>query len=308
MDADDPRSPFLATDAAAMGISRRALHGGRYRPVVRAVFIDARVPDTVVVRSRAALLVAPDGAVLSHWTAARLWGGRVPENDSVHVSFSRRVRWRLRGVKPHCYIHRLATARRHGLPVTTPAATFCLLAAFLGLVDLVALGDSLVRRGHITPHDLCASAEGWVGQHRAEAIEAARLVRDGVDSSPETTLRLLMVLSGLPEPRINVTVYRDDGSIRYRIELAYEEQRAAIEYDGRWHEEPAQRVRDSSRREGLAAQERWTFVVVTPDELFSATEDLVDRLHSELRALGVPVPPRPDDAWRQYFRVARIAA
>ncbi|WP_030527682.1 hypothetical protein [Phycicoccus jejuensis] len=308
MQTDDPLSPFLAADAVALGISARALRGSRYRTVLRGVLVDVRVPDTVVVRSRAALLVAPDGAVLSHWTAARLWGGRVPDNDCVHVAFSRRVRWRLRGVKPHCFTYRLGTTRRHGLPVTTPAVTFCHLARFLGLVDLVALGDSLVRRGHITVLDLRASAEGWEGQCRAEATDAARLVRDGVDSSPETSLRLLIVLSGLPEPQINVTAHHEDGSIRYRIELAFEEHRVAIEYDGRWHEEPAQRLHDSSRRSRLSEEDGWTFLVVTPDQLFNATENLVSRLHDELRTLGVPVPPRPHDAWRRHFRVVRVAA
>ncbi|MGG5257938.1 DUF559 domain-containing protein [Phycicoccus avicenniae] len=266
------------------------------------------MPDTVVTRARAALLLAPDGAILSHWTAARLWGGRVPDNDFVHLSFMRRVRWRVRGIKPHCFTHRLDVLRRHGLPVTSPGQTFCHMARFLGLVDLVALGDSLVRKGRITTDELVAYAEDWVGQYRSEAVDAARQVREGVDSSPETALRLLMVLAGLPEPTVNVRIRRTDGSVRFRIELAYEDHQLAIEYDGRWHAEPEQSAHDAARREELNRSDGWHFVVVTADELYQDQESLLVRLWDELRAAGMPVPPHPEDAWRHHFRVQRVAA
>lgn len=303
-----PGQPFLRREAGRLGVGSRALRGPGYRMVLPGVMVSACVPDTVVVRSRAALVLAPDGAVISHWTAARLWGGRVPDDDRVHVSFMRDVRFRVRGVMTHRFRHRLDTRRRHGLPVTSPGQTFCHLARFLGLVDLVALGDSLVRKDRITPDELVAYAEDWVGQCRAEALDAARLVRNGVDSSPESALRLLMVLAGLPEPRVNVVRYDDDGTIRHRIELAYEGHLLAIEYDGRWHDAPGQREHDRSRRELLGRTEGWHFVVVTSDELYDHPEELLTRLWIELRAAGVPVPTRPSDAWRTHFRVQRVAA
>lgn len=303
-----PGWPFRATDAGLLGIPQRQLRGPAFRTVLRGVLVDARVPDTVVIRARAALLLAPEGAVLSHWTAARLWGGRVPDNDFVHVSFMRRVRWRVRGIKSHSFTHRIDDLRRHGLPVTSPGQTFCHLARFLGLVDLVAFGDSLVGKSRITTDELVAYAEEWVGQYRAEALDAARLVRDGVDSSPETALRLLMVLAGLPEPTMNVCVRRVDGSIRFRIELAYEDVRVAVEYDGRWHAAPEQRAHDADRREELTRSQGWHFVVVTADELYQEQEALLTRLWGELRGAGMAVPPRPADDWRQHFRVQRVAA
>ncbi|MBM6401018.1 hypothetical protein [Phycicoccus sonneratiae] len=307
-DPTRPTWPFLGTEAPAFAITPGQLRGTRFRAIFRGVFVDARVPDTVVTRARAALLLAPEGAVVSHWTAARLWGGRVPDNDFVHVSFMRRVRWRVRGIKPHCFTHRLDVLRRHGLPVTSPGQTFCHLARFLGLVDLVALGDSLVRKSRITTEELVAYAEDWPGQCRAEALDAARLVRAGVDSSPETALRLLLMLAGLPEPTVDVRIRRADGSVRFRIELAFEEVLVAIEYDGRWHADPEQRVRDAARRDELTRSQGWTFVVVTSDELYGDPEELLVRVWDELRAAGMAVPPRPSDAWRAHFRVQRVAA
>ena len=129
--------PFLRAEAKNLGVSDRRLRSPDFRTVFTGVVVDARIPDTVVVRSRAAMLVCPEGGVLSHWTAARLWGGVVPDNEWIHVAFMRDVRFRVSGAKPHRFRHRLDIRFRHGLPVTSPAQTFCHLARHLGLVDLV---------------------------------------------------------------------------------------------------------------------------------------------------------------------------
>ncbi len=271
------------------------------------MLVDARVPDTVVTRARAALLVAPEGGILSHWTAARLWGGRVPDNDFVHVSFMRRVRFRVHGVKPHCFRHRLDIRHRHGLPVTSPAQTFCHMGRFLGLVDLVALGDSLVRKGRCTPDELLGYTVSWSGQFHSECIDAARLVRPRVDSSPETALRLLMVLAGLPEPEVDIRIRHADGTVRFRIELGYTGVKLAVEYDGQWHLAGDQPAKDAARREELG-RDGWTFVVVTGDELYGDAENLLARLDAALRKAGIPVPEVLSSAWRPHFRVVRIAA
>lgn len=298
--------PFLATEAGTLGVTDWQLRCGPYRRVFTGTYVHVDVPDTIVVRARAALVLAPEGAVISHHTAARLWGGRVPDNEWTHVSFMRDVRFRVRGIRPHRYRHRLDTAKRHGLVVTTPMHTFCDMARFLGLVDLVALGDSLVRKGRFAPQALVAYADGWGGQFQTEVSEAARLVRDRVDSSPETALRLLLVLAGFPEPDIDIRILDADGTIRFRIDFGYEEFRLAIEYDGRWHESPEQQTADLIRRAELAT-DGWRFVVVTGDELFDDTEQLLARVVRAAREAGVPVPSRPSSAWRQHFRVIQVA-
>lgn len=300
--------PFLRREAASLGVPERRLRSPAYRTVFTGVVVDAHVPDTSVVRARAALLLAPEGAVVSHWTAARLWGGVVPDNPWTHVSFMRDVRFRARGIKHHRFRHRLDVKRRHGIPVTSPEQTFCHLARFLGLVDLVALGDRLVKKGRCTAEDLAGYAAAWDGQCRHEALSAARLVRDRVDSVPETALRLLMVLAGLPEPQVDIKVVDAEGNVRFRIDLGFEEQRLAIEYDGRWHQEEGQRVKDAARRDWLATHEHWTFEIVTAEDLYENTEALVLRLAAAARAHGIPVATQLSDDWRQHFRALAVAA
>lgn len=299
--------PFLRREGQSLGIGQRRLRSSAFRTVFTGVVVDARLPDTVVVRARAALLACPEGGVISHWTAARLWGGAVPDNEWTHVSFMRDIRFRLGGVKPHRFRHRLDIKKRHGLPVTSPCQTFCHLARHLGLVDLVSLGDRLVKKGRCTPTDLVHYADAWPGQCREESLRAARLVRERVDSVPETALRVLMVLAGLPEPEVDIRIYDADGELRYRIDLGFEEVRLALEYDGRWHETDEQREHDEARRTTLSTH-GWTFVIVHAEDLYEQPEQLLERLASELRALGIPVPAVLADDWRRHFRVACVAA
>jgi hypothetical protein len=300
--------PFLRREAPALGVGQRQLRSSAFRTVFTGVVVDARVPDTIVVRARAALLVCPEGGVVSHWTAARLWGGVVPDNDWTHVSFMRDVRFRLSGVKPHRFRHRLDIKKRHGLPVTSPCQTFCHLAKHLGLIDLVALGDRLVKKGRCTPSDLIHYASAWPGQCRAEALRGARLVREQVDSVPETALRLLMVLAGLPEPQVDIRILDAEGNIRFRIDLGFERAKLAVEYDGRWHDAEDQRERDTLRRTVLSTDEGWTFVVVQAGELYDEPEQLLYRLVAVLRAHGIHVPAVLSDDWRRHFRTMTGAA
>ncbi len=303
-----PTAPFLTRDGPTLGVSRRRLATPEFRPVFAGVSVAALVPDTTVVRARAAVLLAPEGAVVSHWTAARIWGGVVPENDWTHISFMRDVRFRVRGVKHHRFRHRLDIRKWQGLPVTSPCQTFCHLARHLGLIDLVALGDRLVKKGRCTPSDLVHYADAWSGQCREDALRAARLVREGVDSVPETALRLLMVLAGLPEPQVNIPILDAEGNVRFRLDLGFEEVKLAIEYDGRWHDAEEQREHDTWRRTVLSTEEDWTFVVVRAPELYEEPEQLIQRLVSELEENGIPVPALRCDDWRRHFRIAWVAA
>ena len=65
--------------------------------------------------------------------------------------------------------------------ITTPIQTFLDLAPELSLVDLVVLGDSLIRRGRLTPEMLVEAATTRRGRGCRLARRAAALVRPEVD-------------------------------------------------------------------------------------------------------------------------------
>ena len=173
---------------------------------------------------------------------------------AVHLTISRSQTFQT-GRGPHSRVGpgRATTTFRRGLRMTTPEQTFIDLAASLDLVELVVLGDRLVRREVTTPQRLVRSADAWRGHHRELACRAAGLVRAGVDSPPESRLRMLVVLAGLPEPTVNHIVRDPDtGEWLRRFELAYRDLLIAIEYEGRQHRDDDEIwAADIERREEL---------------------------------------------------------
>lgn len=126
-----------------LGTTAWDLRSGRYRRLLRGVYVGATTPVTPLVMAEAGLLVAGPDSVVSHQTAARVWGGVVPDDGLVHVTCPRRPRGS--GVKSHRPKPGQRGTSVRGIPVTTPASTFVDLSDELGLVDLVVLADSLVR-------------------------------------------------------------------------------------------------------------------------------------------------------------------
>ncbi|TCO44144.1 hypothetical protein EV646_111338 [Kribbella antiqua] len=248
------------------------------------MYVDANVPVTPKLLAEGALLLAPDG-VVSHHTALQLWGGAGPVSSELHVSVRhdpRRARPRVSGLRVH-EVQELDCATVAGLPLTTPARTFLDLAAWCDLTDLVAAGDSLVRRTGATPESLYDAASSTIGVRGVRlARQAAGLVRSGVDSPMESRLRLLIVLAGLPEPEIGRTIYDADGGWLAKPDLSYPDLRIAIEYDGRHHlRDSIQWQRDIRRRENLE-RAGWLVRVITAADLLRAPDTVLARITQDI--------------------------
>jgi hypothetical protein len=303
----DITSPFTRAEARGAGISDRSLSGHGFRKIFTGVYVACTIPDTLVVRTKAALKIAPSDAVVSHHTAARLWGGAVPDSPNIHLAFARDVGTTVAGVKMHRFGKPMAVHHRHGLLMTTPEQTLLHLARPLDLVELVACADQFVRRNVTTPFDLAEFARQYGGQGSLLAERVGTLARPRVDSASETRVRLLMVLAGLPEPVVNHPIMRPDGTVEYRLDLSFPEARLAIEYDGRWHDTPEQRLLDEARRADLV-ERGWTFVVLHAEDLYETPDQTVRSLHAELRECGIPIPTVVNDDWRRHFPVRALTA
>ena len=308
--SDNEPTPFTRAQAEDAGLTRRDLEGSQFRRVRTGVYVSADVPDSVKLRAQAAMLVAPDKGVISHSTAAWLWGATHLTDPRIHLSYTRNVRSTLDGVVCHRFLRPFDVCHRLGLSTTTPDQTFVHCALAYGLLDVVALGDRLVKHDPdcaTSVESLRGFSEGWAEQGRANARRAAELVRPGVDSTPETFLRLLIVLGGLPEPEVNILLHYEDGSVRRRIELGFQEHQLAIEYDGRWHETPEQQAHDQERRGGLR-DEGWHFELVTADDLYQDPEWTLHRLWGAMRARDITVPAMLSDGWRRHFAKHLLAS
>jgi hypothetical protein len=199
------------------------------------------------------LTVLPPGALFSHATAARLWGIPLPAQlpSALHVLVPGSVPVRRSGVIGWTRVDGLPDSGLiHGMPVTTPADTWAMLAGMAdgrgGIVSrewLVAIGDFLVsgrrtRRGRepalATTAELTAALIRHGSRRGAAALAwAIARVRSSVDSPYETFTRLGLVAARLPEPVVQPPIPTAAG-VRHP-DLGYLDERILIEYLGDAH-------------------------------------------------------------------------
>ena len=193
---DSARFRYVSWCATDGGSRRpaRALHpragpgrwAERRRPArftVPPAFHDTYVPAdrllTTSLLAEVALRIAPPGAVAARHTAAVLWGGVVPDTAQIHLTLKPGTRLRVDGIDARVR-HRVQMGRHHGLPLTSPGQTFHDLAEDLDLVDLVVVGDSLVRSGLVSRANLERAATQLSGPGTKGAGRAVAYVRPGV--------------------------------------------------------------------------------------------------------------------------------
>ena len=161
----DLRRPFGRADARRAGIPVKQLRSARFRRLFYDVYVGADLPVTPMVLASVVLGLSPVGSYASRHTAARIWGGIVPDQPLTHVS-SPHGGWRSKrqGVRGHESPSGSDVVSFAGLRVSSPAQTFIDLAGELTLVDLVVLGDSLVTARRIRPAQLVEATLGWKGK------------------------------------------------------------------------------------------------------------------------------------------------
>ena len=296
----DTKRPFTRADAVAAGIDTRRL-GSKFRRIFRDVYIDASVPVDLTQTATAALLIHPKGAWASHHTAAQLYGVVVPHTSLTHVSVQRAKdrRW-AKGLKPHVAPPGEHAQVHRGVRVSKPVRLFIELASLLDLVDLVVAGDSLVRVFNWDADGLRAALAARTDYWSGAARYAATFVRDEVDSPMETRLRLLIVLAGLPEPKVNVKIRDADGVVVVRFDLAYPDLRVAVEYDGRQHVEILAQWEDDDERREFLDDIEWRILKVRSAGIYVEPGRTVERVWRVLRSKGLAIPV-PGDAWKTYF-------
>ena len=303
----DVSRPFTRAEALAAGLTEQQLRdAATVVRLFRGVYVGRATTRTLAVRTRAALRIAPPSAMASHETAAVLWGGAVPPQPEIQLTVRHGLNCQAAGIRTHRYLDVAEPVVHRGIRLTPPERTMCDLAPRLDLVGLVVLGDRLVRRGTTTPIQLIRAADEWPGDFRRRLQRATRLVRTGVDSPPESRLRMLVVLAGLPEPTVNhINRHSETGDWLRRFELAYVELMLAIEYQGQWH-----RASDEMWEANIARREEldhhtWRVVEVLGRSLGEDPGQVLRRIEAARRDRGAR-PATWSEEWRPYFPGASV--
>ena len=179
-------------------------------------------------------------AIASHSTAARLWGLPIPHDvPPIEVTTARPRRARLSGARIHRTTHFLGAEHtaRSRIPVTSIARTLVDLSGRLSVNDLGrALDHACHERLPFQLRDLATCVAGLSPApgrkpSRVRAVLHARLLGyDETESVLEMRVLRAIVGAGLPEPRRQHEVAANGR--RYRLDLAYPEQKIGIEVDG----------------------------------------------------------------------------
>lgn len=298
----DPRRPFTRADAIAGGVSPSSIKGSNFRRIFRGVYVHASVPAYPLIRVEAALLLHPPGAFASYASAGRVYDVPLPTLPDEHVSvFSDGNRRSRPGIRPHVAAPATPVATVRGVRVSAAAQMFVELAELLGLVDLVVVGDALVRMRRLTSGELREFSSTSTLKGARAARRAAAYVRAEVDSSMETRLRMLVVLAGLPEPKVNHKIVDGHGRVCYRFDLSYPDLKIVVEYDGRRHREDLDQWDHDTDRRDWFDSEGWLHVPVFSRGIYSDPAKTLRRVEAALRARGAVLPRRLSDDWRPHF-------
>ncbi|MDN5915969.1 MAG: DUF559 domain-containing protein [Pseudonocardia sp.] len=265
--------PFRGSEAIASGrVTRGVLRGARHQRLFEDIYVDASVTLTPAVWARAAyLLAAASGGVLAGYSAAELLGASCgPWSAPAEILVAGHVNGR-----PGLRVRRGAFSAADvgavdGVMTTSPERTAWDLARRLDLVEAVVAVDALAAARRRRPTFVPGPVHGPESVARSRRLSLSpgfdpaalfrrRLATPGArgarqldrvveladpraESPPETRLRLLLVMAGLPAPHVQYPLRDVRGDVRF--DLAYPEAKLAIEYDGEEHDDALDRARD----------------------------------------------------------------
>ena len=279
----------------ALGLGSRAIDHrvrcGRLHLVHRGVYAVGHRGLSQRGRWMAAVLACGSGAVLSHRSAAALWGIRPTSRTSVEVTTPRRLHARP-GLHPHRAVLPAGEVTVHdGISTTTPARTLLDLAAVVPTQALErALNEAEILRLP-GPHELL---DRYPRRRGAAALRTLLAVRRSTPTRSELEDRFLTFLDdrGIDRPEVNTII---EG---LEVDAAWRDARLIVELDGfEVHGTRAAFERDRERDRRLTAA-GWRVIRLTWQQLADG-EALARQLrallglHARRSSSASPWPPPP---------------
>jgi very-short-patch-repair endonuclease len=224
-------------------------------------------------RMAAVLAVGPD-AVLSHYSAAELWGLRVPTGRRYQVTVPREVRSR-RTIEIHrarLRADEVTTVR--GIPVTTVPRTILDLAARSPQRELErVIHESEVKRlwDALSLSDLLQRYPRREGTPRLRAALAER--HSGVPKNVfEDAFLDFLDRHRLPRPETNV--WLSVGRHMHEIDCLWREKRVTVELDGRAAHDTARAFESDRVKDRRLTLAEWRPIRVTWQQLHTNEREL----------------------------------
>jgi very-short-patch-repair endonuclease len=238
-------------------ITESVVHG-RLHPVFHGVYSVGHRHLTVYGRMLAATMACGEGSVVSHGTAAWIYGMRDWQPKEIDVIAPVEAGRKIAGIRRRFVPTPVGAEvwRRHGVPLTSPARTIVDSAGILDAAEVAKLieGASVVGLLDVPAIDRVLDGPRRRGSKGLlRAVEPWRRYRPGIKIRSRMEAKLLPLLSeaALPIPQTNAK-FRIGGKV-YEVDFLWREQKLVVETDGgRFHDNPAAGDRDSNRNHVLA--------------------------------------------------------
>jgi very-short-patch-repair endonuclease len=249
----------------------RWVQTGRLIQVHAGVYAVGHQQLTAIAVAMAAVLACGDQAVLSHDSAAALWGVRtwppLPEVTAPHHRRHNSIK-----------AHRTETLtpkdiRRHrNIRVTSPSRTILDIQAHLTDDQLVRAVNELRLQKHLRATEL------------DRLLTRSKRISNLIDPQQEPTRstmedRFLAFCRthGLPEPKLNVKLFG------HEVDALFEQEKVIVELDSWTHHKERQNFESDRERDAVAAEHGYLTVRVTWARMTSQAVREAARLHRTLQ-------------------------
>jgi very-short-patch-repair endonuclease len=281
------RGVVTATQLHAAGFDdaaiKRRCRAGRLHRLHRGVYLVGHAVAPAHAAEMAALLACEPGSVVSHRSAARLWGLPAFRDGSAPAEVT--VAGRNPGHKPGIVIYRARKLGRQdvrcvdGIPVTAPARTMLDLATVLSIDDLEAAYAEAHARVLLQPSDLMDLLDRNPRRRGREALRSLAALALGAGltrSEAERRLRTLLRAAALPLPTANARV------ADFEVDFLWPDQKVIVEVDGYAFHAGRQSFERDRERDATLVARGYAVIRVTWRQLVGRRDAIVARIAAAL--------------------------
>lgn len=225
---------------------RHRVKSGRLHPLMTGVYAVGRPQISREGRWMAAILACGEGAMLSHRSAAALWGFGEEHPDYIEISVRRHHKVRRPGIRVHdrAGLWNRDIGSHLGIPVTQPVRTFLDLANVTGPKTVERAINEADKLDVIDAEALRRALDDYPGQ---PGVRPLRRILDKhtfrlSDDELERLFRPIAASADLPVPLTKHMVNE------FEVDFFWPDLGLVVETDGwRYHRTPSAQTRDALR-------------------------------------------------------------
>jgi very-short-patch-repair endonuclease len=276
------RGAFTVDEARHAGLDRWHMESASWIRIGPSTYIWERLASDPLHRLEAARRRLPSGGAFSGLTAAWLHGIDVKPCDPIEATVPQDAGVSARSgiALRRSVLGKGDVVKVRNMPVTTLVRTVGEVCGRLSLVEGVVVADAALHSGRVKLEQLVSWADLHAGHRGVQNLRRVLSHAEPAAESPmESRLRMVLVLSGLPRPKAQVSIRDRWGRLAGRPDLYYEEHRLGIEYDGGIHRET---LAEDNRRQNRLLNAGVRLLRFTASDVLGSPDSIASQIRAML--------------------------